>query len=104
VHSLPALIASKRARDCRPTVQFDHPLEILPISNIIDTFHYHALLYYQEGAYKLIPITHLLLNSLSLNPNKRLLQLLVNSDRPIPQIVHDYLRSYLDPNYIADES
>ncbi len=47
VHTLPALIGSKRTRDLRPSAQLDHPLEVLPITNIIDTFHYHALIYYQ---------------------------------------------------------
>jgi hypothetical protein len=103
VHSLPALIGSKRARDVRSCAQLDQPLEVLPISNIIDTFPYHALIYYQEGSYRLTAITPTILNSTQINPNKRLLQALANADRPVPQAVHEYLSAYLDPNYKCEE-
>jgi len=102
IHSVPALIGSKRSRDSRPTPAFDHRLEVLPITNIIDTFYYHALVFYQEGAYKLTAITPLNLNSTSITVNKRLLQSLSNPEKPTVHTVHEYLSSLVDPNSIRD--
>ena len=103
MHSLPALIASKRARDLRPAAQVEQPLEVMAISNIIDTFHYHALIYYQEGSYKFIAITPALLNSHPIAPNKQLLHLLSAPEKPLAKTIQEYISAFVDPNYLRDE-
>jgi hypothetical protein len=69
-------------------MQPDHRLEILPITNINDTFHYHALIYYQEGTYKICAITPLIVNSVELSVNKKLFQLLQGSIKSLSQIIN----------------
>lgn len=47
IHKIPALLCSKRTRESKTNPAANQHLEILPISNIIDTFAYHALIYYR---------------------------------------------------------
>jgi len=69
-------------------MQSDSRLEIIPITNINDTYHHHALIYYHEGIYKINAITPLIINSNELPLNKRLLELLQNTYKPISQIIN----------------
>lgn len=68
IHSLPAVIASKRAKESTPPS--DVSLQVLPITSILNSNPYHALIYYQDGNYKLIAITPLSVNSQTLTSNK----------------------------------
>lgn len=79
VHALPLLLGSKKAKDSKVTPQPDYRVEVLAITNIIDTFHYHALVFYHEGVYKIIAITPLIVNSKLLTLNQRLISLLTTS-------------------------
>ena len=54
IHSIPALISSRK---CRDIIGDLGNLECLTITGIFNTFHHHAIIYYEENAYKLIPIT-----------------------------------------------
>lgn len=47
IHKVPALLCSKRGKESRILSASLHHLEVLPISNITDTFPYHALIYYR---------------------------------------------------------
>lgn len=66
-------------------------LEILPITNILDTSPYHALLYYKNGAYHLAAISPLLINSNSLVPSESLLKTL-NAEKLQINAIEKYLK------------
>lgn len=71
IHSLPALLCSKRARESRSTTKHAQ-LEMLPISNLSLNVPYHALVYYSEGDFHVHAITPLLLNNTQLVADKKL--------------------------------
>jgi hypothetical protein len=90
IHTLPALLSSKRHKTFPPTSTSAPALEVLPLTNIIDSFHYHALLYYSHGHYRLAAITPLLLNNLPLAPAPALLDSLA-ADTPASKAVDLFL-------------
>lgn len=46
IHRVPVLLSSKRTREPKAVPAAIQHLEILPLTNIIDTLPYHALIYY----------------------------------------------------------
>lgn len=63
VHRVPVLLSSKRSRESKSVPASSQHIEILPITNVIDTFPYHAMIYYREGAYRVAAITPMVVNS-----------------------------------------
>lgn len=75
VHALPALIASKRAKD------IDYPIsaqetrpEVITITNVLDTFYYHCVTFYSQGQYFLMALTPISVNGKSLQPFEPLVE------------------------------
>lgn len=89
LHSLPALLCSKRARQPRPASHHER-LELLPLTNIIDTASYHALLYHANGDYHLVAITPLLLDNQPLHPSQSL-QAALDSHKSLAEAVEHFL-------------
>ena len=72
IHTVPALLCSKRVRPSQ--------LEVLPLTNIMDTPPYHALIYYKNGSYHIAALSPLLVNGNALTPSDSLIKSL-NSDK-----------------------
>lgn len=70
VHKVPVLLSSKRSRESKSVTTTSQHIEILPTTNILNTFPYHAMIYYSEGTYRIAAITPLLVNSSELSPSK----------------------------------
>lgn len=91
IHSVPALLCSKRAREPLAVAGSSCHLEILPITNIIDTSPYHALIRYTDGAYHITAITPLLLNSQTLTPSPLLAKALA-SEKLQAESIQEYVK------------
>jgi len=68
---------------------------VLPITSIIGTNPYHALIYYQDGNYNLIAITSLMVNSQPLTGSQTLIDRLKTGDKSVPRIVREFLEELL---------
>lgn len=72
VHTLPALIGSKRAEKCTTAVLNEQKISVIPLTNIIDTLSFHALLFSHEGKYYIAATSPLMINSSTLNVDGQL--------------------------------
>ena len=92
IHSVPVLLCSKRAREPRALLPANCRLELLPITNIIDTSSYHALIYFRQDNYYIVSITPIVLNSTELSPSPYLQEALaLTSNKSLSKIIDEYI-------------
>lgn len=99
VHTLPCLLAAKRARDHHLPAPADPPLQLLPATALPDTPPLHALLYHHHSHYRLAALSPLLLNAHHLLPNSQLLEAIQGAPS-LAQGVHRWLSLAADSGVV----
>ena len=90
IHSVPALVCSKRSKEPRGAPSNNEHLEILPITNIIDTSPYHALIYYHQDNYRIVSVSPIVVNSSELTPSEPLKQTIARN-KTLSKAVEEFL-------------
>jgi hypothetical protein len=73
IQSLPAIIGSKKSKEITFTSE-DNKMKVLPITNILTTFHFHAIIFYESGSYYIASVTPLSVDGKELSENSELIQ------------------------------
>jgi hypothetical protein len=66
-------------------------MEILPITNILTTFHFHAIIFYESGSYYIASVTPLVVDGKDLSENSELIQEVKSNNEDLNTIVVNYI-------------
>lgn len=91
IHSVPALLCSKRVRESQLAPIGSSHLEVLPITNILDTTPYHALIYYKNGGFYVSALSPMLINGNPLTPSDSLLKI-IHTDKTPNNAIERYIK------------
>ena len=79
IHTIPAIITSRKCKEIH--LDNNSEVEYLPITNNFNNSFYHAILYYEEPNFRLLPITEVSVDGSESESNPAIMEKLLKKEK-----------------------